>query len=306
MKITYRDIADAGELVHVYNKQFADVPHCYNVSPGEFENGLRCRKDADEPYENLRSEKIIVAEQNGQIAGFVDVAVVSDIEEEGQKEHQGLIRLLTYQRGRRSVGQALLEESEKYLSGLGEDEIKAFRVSYRNDYCYRFYHLGFGLISDRASHICALFRVNGYEVVGGEIFMDQPNYSLDKPISPGDQVEIVVEQHHGRGDLPGLTVLAMRGGSEIGVCESVSAGKYCQAGEAQDWIFIKWLGVEEEEQAKGWGRYLLRRNLWEAQNIGYKNTVISCNIKNHRAQLFYTNYGYRVADTTYGFGKHIS
>lgn len=305
MKITYRDMADAGKLVHVYNEQFAQVPHCHAVSLEEFETGLRCRRDADEPYENLCSERIIVGELGGKVAGFADVAVVTDIKEKGQKERQGLIRFLTYCRGCRPVGQALLEASERYLSSLGADEIKAFRVSYHSDYCYRFYHLGFGLTSDRTSHICALLRVNGYEVSGGEIFMDQPNYHAGEPVSPDDKIEIVVEQHHGRGDLPGLTVQAMRDGVEIGICESVSVGKYCQASEAQDWVFIKWLGVEEKEQAKGWGRYLLQRNLWEAQRIGYKNTVISCNIRNYRAQLFYTNYGYCVVDTTYGFGKSI-
>lgn len=305
VKIEYWSIEDAGELVHVYNKQVAQIPHCYSVSPEEFRKGLLYQKDADKPYENLRSEKIIVGKQNNRIVGFADVAAVANIKEGDQEEHQGLIRFLTYQPGCRPVGQALLEESERYLSGLGEHRIKAYRVTFHQDYCYRFYHLGFGLVSDQISHIYALFRMNGYEICGGEIFMDQPNYSVDEPVSPDDQVEVTVEQHPGRGKLPGLIIKALRAGKEIGVCESVSAGKYCQASEAQDWVFIKWVGVEEEEQAKGWGRYVLNRNLWEARKIGYKNTVISTNIKNYRALLFYTNYGYRVVDTTYGFVRDI-
>ncbi|MFC1719493.1 GNAT family N-acetyltransferase [Candidatus Poribacteria bacterium] len=305
MKITCWDIADADELAHIYNEQTTQIPHCHPVSPEEFEAGIRYRKDIDEPYENLHSQQIIVGEYGGRIVGFADVAVVSNINEEGQKERQGLIRLLTYQRGCRPVGQALLEEAEKYLASLGEDQIKAFRISYGNDYCYRFYHLGFGLISDRVSHISALFRMNGYDVCGGEIFMSQPGYDLDEPIPPDDQVEIVVEKHPARGELPGLLVHALRGGSKLGTCRSLSIGDYCQSSEAQDWIFIKGLGVEEKEQAKGWGRYLLWRNLWEAKKVGYRNTAISCNIRNPRALLFYTNYGYRVADTAYGFVKNL-
>lgn len=305
MKIAYLDILEADKLVNVYNEQITQIPHCYPVSPEEFAAGIRFRKDADKPYDNLHSQKIIVAEQGGNILGFSDVAVVSDIKEEGQKEHQGLIRLLTYQRGCRAVGQALLKESEKYLTDLGEDQIKAFRVSYRNDYCYRFYHLGFGLLSDRTSHICALFRMNGYEVCGGEVFMDQPDYIVDEPVSPDDSVDIIVERHQDCGDLPGLTVQALRNGKEIGVCKSLSTGKYCQNSEAQDWLFIKWLGVEGNDQARGWGRFLLQRNLWEARKIGYKNTIISADITNYRAHLFYTNYGYRVVDTTYGFVKNV-
>jgi len=326
MKIMYWDVADAGSLVHVYNEQFAGVPHCYSVSPEEFDIGIRYRKDADEPYEELHSEKFIVGEQNGKIVGFSDVVVVETEDNPlphnplpplvrgmeggyGQKEHKGLIRFLTYQPGCRSVGQALLEESERYLRDLGMSDVGVFRTTYDDDdFSYRFYHLGFGLVSDKTTHICALFYMNEYEINSeerGEVFMDQPEYRVDEPVLPDNRVEIVVEQHPGRGVLPGLTVQAFRSGREVGVCKSLSVGRYCRASEAQDWVFIKWLGVEREEQGKGWGRYLLQRNLWEMKKIGYKNTVISADITNHRAQLFYTNYGYRVVDTTYGFVKNL-
>jgi len=301
----YWDIENAGDLVHVYNEQFAGIPHCYPVLPDEFEIGIRYRKNADEPYEELHSEKFVVSEQNGKIIGFSDVVIV----ETEEKEHIGLLRFLTYQPGCRSVGQAILKESERYLRGLGMDEIRAFRITYNeDDFSYRFYHLGFGLVSDKTTHIGALLRMNGYQINAreqGEVFMDQLGYNVDEPVLPDKSAEIVVEQQPGRGILPGLTVHAFRGEKEIGVCKSLSVGQYCQADKAQDWVFIKWLGVEEEERAKGWGRYLLQRNLWEMRKIGYKNTVISADITNHRAQLFYTNYGYHVVDTTYGFVKKL-
>jgi ribosomal protein S18 acetylase RimI-like enzyme len=305
VKITSWNIADVGELAYVYNEQIASIPHCYPVSPEEFEAGVRYRKDTNEPYENLHSQRLIVGEHDGGIAGFADVAVVSNIDEDGQKEHQGLIRMLTYRRGCRPVGQALLDEAERYLATLGENQIKAFRISYGTEYCYPFYKLGFGLVSDRTSHICALFRMNGYDVCGGEIFMNQPDYDVDEPVAPDNEVEISVEKKPARGDLPGLVVQALHGGKELGTCKSLSAGDYCRSIEAQDWVFIKWLGVDETTRVKGWGRYLLRRNLWEARKLGYRNTVISCDVKNPRAQLFYTIYGYRVADTAYGFTKDL-
>jgi GNAT superfamily N-acetyltransferase len=308
MRITYRDITDAGDLTHVYNEQLADVPHCYPVSPDEFEIGIRYRKDTDEPYGELHSEKIIIGEQDGRIVGFADVAVVQ-MEEDEQKEHKGLIRFLTYQPGCRSVGQAILEESEKYLRDLGMDHISAFRITFDDDdFSYRFYQLGFGLISDQTMHIHALFRMNGYEInrrEQGEVFLNRPEYSLAEPVLPDNRVEIAVKQQPGRGDLPGLIVKAFHSGSEIGICKSVSVGRYCRAGEAQDWAFIKALYIEDEEQGKGWGRYLLQRNLWEMRKIGYKNIVISTDISNHRAQLFYTNYGYRLVNIGYGFVKDI-
>ena len=46
------------------------------------------------------------------------------------------------------------------------------------------------------------------------------------------------------------------------------------------------------------------RTLHEAQRLGYTRTAISTSKNNYRAQLFYTNYGYRVTDTVYNFVKH--
>jgi GNAT superfamily N-acetyltransferase len=299
VKISYLDFSEARELYQVYNAQVAEIPHCYSVSKDEFIEGI-CK-----PHENLYSQKIITGEEDGKTVGFSHVTGIK-VNQEGQKENQGLIRFLTYQRGYRPVGQALLKESEKYLMDLGETQVKAFRVSYSGDCCYRFYHLGFGLVSDRVTHICSLFRMNGYQVTGGEMFMEQPGYNLNEPTPPESDVEIIVDRKSGRGALPNLSVQAVRSGKEVGICESRSMGEYCQAEDAQNWIFIKWLGVEEGKWGKGWGRYLLRRNLWEAQELGYKNTAISANIRNYRAHLFYTNYGYKVVDTTYEFTKEAS
>ena len=105
--------------------------------------------------------------------------------------------------------------------------------------------------------------------------------------------------------MPGLYVRAFRNGEEIGACESAPVAEFCPVDEAQDWVFIEGLFVQEEDQGKGWGRYLLQKNLWEMRRLGYKNTVISTDISNYRAWLFYMNYGYRMADTTYEFVKNL-
>ena len=89
--------------------------------------------------------------------------------------------------------------------------------------------------------------------------MEEREYSITEPVPPDDSMEIAVEQKPGRGVLPGLLVRALRNGKEIGTCVPGSAGDCCQAKEAQNSFFVHWLGVKEEEQGKGWGRYLLQR-----------------------------------------------
>ena len=140
MKIAYWDIAGAGNLVQVYNDQIAGVPHCYPVSREQFETGFTYHKFAGWGYcEDIHSEKLIVGQQNGKIVGFADVAVAR-IEKDKKKEQRGFIRFLTYQPGCRSVGQAILEEAEKYLADSGMSQINAFRLHGRNDHCgYNYY-----------------------------------------------------------------------------------------------------------------------------------------------------------------------
>jgi len=307
MKIAYLGIEDAGKLAHVYNEQIVGVPHCYAVSPEDFEAGLPYRKFDDRDYhEDIHSEKFIIGEQDGKIVSFADVAI-AEIEEGGQKESKGFIRFLTYLPGYRPVGQAILEESERHLTDSDISQIKAFRLNFRNDHCgYHFYHLGYSSVSDQMGHVCALLHMNGYKINGGEIFLDQPEYRANEPVLPHDGVEITIKQGiPEKAVLPGLDVIAYRSGKWIGHCESTSAAEFCQAREAQDWVFISGLYIIEAERGKGWGRYLLQRNLWEMRKIGYKNTVISADIANYRAHLFYMNDGYRVADTTYEFVKNI-
>jgi ribosomal protein S18 acetylase RimI-like enzyme len=306
MNLKYWDVAEAPGLTQTYNDQIVGMPHCYPVSQDEFEEGFTHQKARYKGYsEDIHSEKLIVCEDNGVILGFSDVAI-AETEHNGNREQKGFIRFLTYKYGRRSVGQTILKESEKYLLDFGVKQIKAFRILYIYDHCgYKCYHLGYSLLSDKLGHIHALFGMNGYQMSGGEIFMNQPAYHVDEPILTDKSLDITVEFQNGLAVLPKLIVRAFRNGKEIGVCESASAGECSWSKDAQDWVFIECLGIEESDQGKGLGRYLLQRNLWEMHKIGYKNTVISTDWNNFRALLFYTNYGYKVVDTAHEFIKNI-
>jgi hypothetical protein len=45
--------------------------------------------------------------------------------------------------------------------------------------------------------------------------------------------------------------------------------------------------------------------LWDMKGIGYKHALISANTLNPRAQLFYSNLGFRVVDRSYEFVKDL-
>jgi len=301
MKIKDWEIAKIGELAHVYNGQIATVPHCYPVTPLEFETERSPAEWIQKALQNeFHDEKIFVGEQNGEIHGFAHVSIGS-INVHGKMKSGGIIHFLSYSPGYRPIGQALLEECEHYLCGLGVNQIWAYQVSSG----YNFYHLGWGHLSDQMSHVYALFLINGYETDDSAIFTEQRDYSISEPALSDAQVGIVVEQHLGRGIRPGVRIEAFRSEKLIALIESKSIGDFSRRPEAQESFLIEDFGVvDETEKGKGLGRYLLLKMLWEMRKLGYKHTVISCSWDNPRAVLLYTNYGYQLTDTTYGLVKN--
>jgi GNAT superfamily N-acetyltransferase len=298
MEIRDWAIDNVNDLAGVYNAQIADpIPHCYAVSAEEFGAG-RYQKTGGDYLAAFHDERVIVALQRGQVQGFAHVTV-GEIEHRDRQLSGGFIHLLTYAVGHRDLGQAILTACERHFRDTGASTIWAF-----DGYFYRFHHLGFPLVSDRMGHVYGLLGMNGYKPAGeGEIFLEYLNYSVDLPAVPDPVVEVQVQVREGQGDLPNVTVRALRDGEELGGCGALSGGDFCRAREAQARIFIDGLSVTDENQGQGWGRYLLTRTLWEARQLGYTHTVISTSKRNYRAQLFYTNYGYRVTDTVYGFVK---
>ena len=301
MKIYHKEVSDSKDLVGVYNEQLKDAPYFYPVSPEEFEDGIVSRNNPSNPEADLHSEKIIVGEQDGKIVGFAHVSF-GELKNWGDPKKGGFFHFMTYQSGFRPIGQAILEECERYLKELDAEQIWVFM----NASNYRFYHLGFGYLSDKMAHVYGLFRMNGYGIDIGEVFMSYPEYEVPKPILPDEQIKITVTKKDGSGTLPNLQIKAFRNDDEIGECYTVSLEEFYQAKEAQDSFFTKWLGVDEKEQGKGLGKYLLQRMFLEMHKLGYKNAVISTNVKNHRALLFYTNFGYKVTDTSYGLFKKLT
>ena len=153
----------------------------------------------------------------------------------------------------------------------------------------------------------ALVRFRGYAKTGGEVFLDwldmQPNSASD---ASGLDYELCVEDRPGAGLRPGLRVRAIQDGDGIGECELVSGAGSSADDEAHDFAFCEWLGVEEEYQGRGLGRFLLAHAMYLARERGYRHGAISTAFDNDRAFLFYTNYGFRVVDWTYEFARELS
>ncbi len=286
-------------VTRFYNHLTADVPHCYPVSEEEFAvaiHGVTTGK-ADEKEGGIDSETAFVAITEGTVQAFIHVG----IGQEEKVEDVGVIRFFGYERGARRIGQAVLEKAEAYLKTHNISKIFAFSQDYR----YRFYHFGHAYLSDALDQVQALLGYNGYHRSAGEVFLDWENYTVT-PIPASLPVTLSVDWKQGRGQFPNCTVKAFQDDKEVGECWSVSGGEFSSHPDAQNWLHTTWLGIEDEFQGQGLGRYLLQYELQEMHKVGYRHAAISTAWDNHRAFLFYSNCGYRTVDWTYEFVKNLS
>ena len=300
MKIVEYEAGMASDLAEVYSEAVGSVPHCYPVDGKTFSKALGAAAGGERTQDRLHSELILVGKEGRSIIGFIHAAVEDPKEKD--EVARGTIRFFWYKPGRRGEGQELLAAAENYLRNLRLDRVIAFHQNHRYPfYCYKHAYL-----SDHLSHIQALLSMNGYQRVMGEVFLDWTNFMPVQPSPIDTPVRIELQWLKGHGDLPGLKVKASLGKKEIGTCECVSCGEFSRTEAVQDWLFTEWLAVSKEHQGQGLGRHLLRRALQEMYGAGYRHASKSTDWKNHRAFLFYSNFGYKVADWTYAFGRSLS
>ena len=290
-------------LTQFYNHLTADVPHCYSVKAEELATAIRgvTSDKSDISEGGIDAETAFVATVNGAMQAFIHVGIGQVRDHRERKEDVGIIRFFGYERGARHVGQAALEKAEAYLKTHNISRIFAFSQDCR----YRFYHFAHAYLSDALDQVQGLLGFNGYRRCNGEVFLDWEDYTVI-PTPSSLSVELSVDWEDGRGERPNCTVKAYQSDEQVGICESVCGGEFSSHPEAQDWLHTVWLGVEDEFQGQGLGRYLLQYTLAEMKKIGYRHAAISTAWENYRAFLFYSNCGYRTVDWTYEFVKDLS
>jgi ribosomal protein S18 acetylase RimI-like enzyme len=286
-------------LVESYNQLIRGLPHCYPASAGDFAIAVSATVGGEPSDERLHSENAFVAWEGDAPLGFIHIGVERPRKEEASP--RGIIRFAWYERGHRAAGQALLSAAEDVFVQRDIGAVRAFH----QHYVYAFYHLHSAYLSDRVEHVHALFSSNGYRRVGGEVYLDWPNFTPLEPPASAVTAEVTLSWREGAGKRPNLVVLAHRGQELVGECVCESQGNSSRPAEAEDWLFTDWIGVSESVRGRGLGRYLLQRALLEMHAVGYRHATISTAWENHRALLFYSNFGYRAVDWTYGFGKDL-
>lgn len=297
MEIVSYSPEQAAAVSEAYNRAVLGVPHCYPAGAEDFAEVARGACGGPPPHARVHDEAAFVARDGAEVLGFVHVGVETPKHEDGAA--QGVMPFFFYERGRRAVGQALLEQAEAHLRDAGLTRLEAFRQDYR----YWFYHWHHALLSIHLDHVHALLGFNGYTANNGEIYFDWPNYEPPSACAPDADVALTFAWRQGRGRRPEIIVRAVHDGTEAGVCECLSGGASSRAPEAQDWFLVSRLNVIEPLQGRKIGAHMLQRALREMYLAGYRHTAISTAWDNYRAFVFYSNYGWRVVDRTYAFER---
>jgi GNAT superfamily N-acetyltransferase len=287
-------------VVALYNATVKPVVHCAATNAREL--GTEFAESLDEQVRGGRqTEAIFVALDGGAVVGFVHCAIGAPGDHlEGT---MGIIRFLAYSAGRRAAGQLLIDVSHDYFARHGMSSVIAFG----HEHTYPFYCCSSAYLSDRMGHIEALLRANEYRRFTGEVIMDWPSFTAVRPAPvPATGVRITVRHPRNKGRLPGIHLRAMRGKREVGQCICVSAADFSNGRTSHQRIYVMWLGVDEKRQGRGMGKYLLSRALYEARKIGYTDATITTAFLNYRGAVFYTNFGFRIVDWTYGLKREIA
>lgn len=288
-------------LTQFYNQQISNVRHCYPVDENQLATALVgvTTGKADASEGGLDSETAFVAMKNGYMIAFIHVGLGQI--GENREETIGVIRFFIYLRGERHAGQVILERAETYLQKYNIKQIFAFSTDCR----YRFYHFEHAGISDALDNVQALIGINKYTKCGTMVFFDWENYAI-KPLPSNLPITFTVDWKQGRGLRPNCKIKAFKGEQQVGDSYSVSGGEFSTHTDAQDWLYTDWLEIEDEFQGQGIGHHLLQFTLQEARRIGFKHASISTHIDNHRACLFYGNFGYCAVDRTSEYHKLLT
>jgi GNAT superfamily N-acetyltransferase len=284
-------------VARCYSEMVAPAPYCEPVGGEWFADLTRLERQP------LTEEEILVAQHGSEAVGFAHVGVAAPSTDDWHcKGEPGVIRFLAYRQGQRPVGAALLGAAERWAR---ERDRKRMVAGHCN-FLYPFYHLPFGHISERISHLPPLFGMAGYAIEESEVFFAWRDFEPRDVSMPDVDVEVVSEWRDQVETFgPGVVLHPKRGDKTFGECNIVRLGWDTWVPEMKEWCFCTSLHIDEPLQGKGLGKHMLSLGLREASKRGLRHAMISTDWNNYRAYLFYTNFGFAFLDRTFAFRKEL-
>jgi GNAT superfamily N-acetyltransferase len=283
----------APALAQCYNELMAPVPY-HRPAPAEWFADL-----TPTCFQECTEQEVLVAREGREVVGFVHTGRSAPPTHQWHaKGEPGVIRFLSYRPGERAAGAALLARAEQRIRERGRNEV----VALAGWHMYPFHPLQLGHISERVSHLLSLLWASGYESHECEVFFHWPDFVPPRVPRPALLFELA-QQETRRTPQRQITVQAMQGDQEIGHCVMSLLTGDSYRPQLEGWCTCDHLIISELQRGRGLGKYLLAAGLTAMREVGARHAMINTDWDNYRAYLFYTNFGYRFLDRTFGSRK---
>jgi ribosomal protein S18 acetylase RimI-like enzyme len=263
-------------LYDLYLRQIADVPHSLTPSRGAFATSLQGA-----------SEKLLVAEVDGQARGFAAFAHVKD----GSWEADAIVALFFDDP---AAGAELLQACAARATG---PELHAFPATHAE--CpVPGYNGGWDGLSDRVPHVAQLLARHGFGPHFRELHLtlDLVAYTPEERAVPGSALQ---EQIGERDAL--FQVLDQ--GRELAACYVKLLGGYYDDPRAASIGYVDWLWVDESLRRRGVARMLMHRALTVLKRRGCATCWLTTTADNWPAQPLYLSLGVSVVDCSASFKR---
>ena len=282
--------------------QPAHLPGVYNVYRLTTAKVPRCRFIASLTYTGRAlagaeqaGTSLLVAEDQGTVQGFATFrpVVPSPADDVPQLEITGLFT--PHEATATVLLEACLSRAE------GARRLVAFPAEH--GHCpVPAYNAGWDGLSDQLPSIARVLARHGFAPTYRELHLEcAAPYFPPAPLPPPPGITLVEGTQDGY-----LSVRAMAGDQEAGICLSMRLSKYSDHPAADAWGYVDWLHVAEAQRRRGLGRYLMTwtlRRLWEQ---GCRGCWLTTGAGNWPAQPLYLSLGFEILDTSSSWEKLLS
>lgn len=241
-------------------------------------------------HPDLHDEQLIVCEQFDEPVCFAHVGTGV-----WANEGCGYLRYLDSGNAHRTLIHATMERAEDTFRKRSIHQMRAGVP----DYSYR-------EVTEDGSIALLLLLQRGYKITYGNV-----NYWMDRlddcsrEIPQDSSLTIVSSPEIGNGQLPNSYIQLQRSGRKIGEAWCFSAWHYGSCKHTQQVFHIGDIDIIEDEQGKGFGRYLLGEAIYEMGKLGYTKVSLSTGVGNLRARLLYMSMGFRQGTTQHILMKDL-
>jgi ribosomal protein S18 acetylase RimI-like enzyme len=279
--------AHLASLYDVYRQMVADIPHCRFIPSLSYTG--RALTQAEQA-----GARLLVAEAQGVargIAAFRPVAPARD----GVPEMEISACFAPDEATATMLLEACLAHAE------GARRLVAFPAEHLH--CpMPAYNAGWDGLSDKLPWVARALARHGFAPTYRELHLEcaAPHFP-PAPLSapPG----IVMAESTADGY---LTVRAMAGDQEAGICLYMPLSKLSDHPEAAAWGYVDWLHVEEAQRRRGLGRHLMNWTLRRLREQGRSGCWLTTGANNWPAQPLYLSLGFEILDTSSSWEKMLS